>query len=184
MIRWNTRGRYYRALLLVKRGDLVAGLPALREAFEALRESRFMIRDASFLADIAQGLAGAGYAAQGLELIDEALASVERTDERWCMADLLRIKGELLLQARPDAPAEAIAQFETGLDWARRQGALSLELRCATSLALVCQDGGDASRTHALLADVYGRFTEGFETADLQAARRVLDAGVASADIP
>ena len=174
--RWNTRSRYYRALLLVRRGDLVAGLPALRETFEELRESRFTIRDGSFLADIAQGLGSAGYAARGLELIDEALAGVERTDERWCMADLLRIKGELLLQARPDACEEAIAQFEAGLDWSRRQGALSFELRCATSLAQVCRERGDASRARALLADVYGRFTEGFGTADLQAAKRVLDA--------
>ncbi len=174
--RWNTRSRYYRALLLVKRGDLVAGLPALREAFEELRESRFMIRYAPFLADIAQGLGSAGDAVRGLELIDEALANVERTDERWCMAELLRIKGELLLQARPDARAEAIAQFEAGLDWSRRQGALSLELRCATSLAQVWQERGDASRARALLSDVYGRFTEGFGTADLQAAKRVLDA--------
>lgn len=174
--RWNTRSRYYRALLLVRRGDLVAGLPALRETFEELRESRFTIRDGSFLADIAQGLGSAGYAARGLELIDEALAGVERTDERWCMADLLRIKGELLLQARPDACEEAIAQFEAGLDWSRRQGALSFELRCATSLAQVCRERGDAGRARALLADVYGRFTEGHGSADLQAAKRVLEA--------
>ena len=135
-----------------------------------------MIRYAPFLGDIAQGLGSAGDAVRGLELIDEALANVERTDERWCMAELLRIKGELLLQARPDARAEAIAQFEAGLDWSRRQGALSWELRCATSLAQVSQEQGDASRARALLSGVYGRFTEGFGTADLQAAKRVLDA--------
>jgi predicted ATPase/DNA-binding winged helix-turn-helix (wHTH) protein len=182
--RWNTRSRYYRALLLVKRGDLVAGLPALRETFEELRASRFMIRDSSFLADIAQGLGSAGYPARGLELIDEALAGVERTGERWCKAELLRIKGELLLQVRPGARADAIAQFEAGLQWARRQGALSFELRCATSLAQVRQDRGGTSRARAQLADVYGRFTEGFETADLLAARRVLDAAMPPEDQP
>jgi predicted ATPase len=135
-----------------------------------------LIRYAPFLGDIAQGLGSAGYAVRGLELIDEALATVEWTDERWCMAELLRIKGELLLQARPEARAVAIAQFEAGLDWSRRQGALSLELRCATSLAQVSQQRADASRARALLSDVYGRFTEGFETADLQTAKRVLEA--------
>src|SRR5262245_9845646 len=174
--RWNGRSRYYRALLLVKRGDLAAGLPALRAALEELRKSRFMIRYAPFLGDIAQGLGSAGDAVRGLELIDEALANVERTDERWCMAELLRIKGELLLQARPDARAEAIAEFEAGLDWSRRQGALSWELRCATSLAQVWQQQGDVSRARALLSGVYGRFTEGFATPDLQAAKRLLDA--------
>jgi predicted ATPase len=174
--RWNARGRYYRAALLVKRGDLVAGLPALRDALEELRESRFMIRYAPFLGDIAQGLGSAGDAVQGLELIDEALAHVERTEERWCMAELLRIKGELLLQGRPSVRVEAIAQFEAGLDWSRRQGALSWELRCATSLAQVWRNQGDAGRARALLSGVYGRFTEGFGTADLQVAKRVLEA--------
>jgi len=92
------------------------------------------------------------------------------------MAELLRIKGELLLQARPDARAEAIAEFEAGLDWSRRQGALSWELRCATSLAQVWQQQGDVGGARALLAGVYGRFTEGFATPDLQAAKRLLDA--------
>ena len=174
--RWDARGRYYRAALLVKRGDFVSGLPALRAALEELRESRFMIRYAPFLGEIAQGLANAGDAVRGLELIDEALANVERTDERWCVAELLRIKGELLLQSRPDARAEAIAQFEAGLDWSRRQGALSWELRCATSLAQVWHGKGDARRARALLSGVYGRFTEGFETADLQAAKGLLEA--------
>jgi predicted ATPase/DNA-binding winged helix-turn-helix (wHTH) protein len=174
--RWDGRSRYYRAVLLVKRGDLEAGLPALRAALEELREARFMIRYAPFLGDIAQGLASAGDAVRGLELIDEALANVERTDERWCIAELLRIKGELLLQARPAARAEAIAQFEASLDWSRRQGALSWELRCATSLARVQHGQGGASRARTLLSGVYGRFTEGFGTADLQAAKELLEA--------
>ena len=184
--RWSARGRYYRAALLVKRGNLVAGLPALHDALEELRESRFMIRYAPFLGDIAQGLGSAGNAARGLELIDEALANVERTDERWSLPELLRIKGELLLQARPDARGEAIAQFEAGLDWSRRQGALSWELRCATSLAQVWQEQGDAGHARTLLSGVYGRFTEGFGTADLQAAKRLLDGwgGVAPARAP
>ena len=72
---------------------------------------------------------------EGLAVINEAIARCERTEERWSMAELLRVKGELLwLQGTPNAAA-AEEHFLQALDWARRQGALSWELRCATSLA-------------------------------------------------
>ena len=93
------------------------------------------------------------------------------------MTDLLRIRGELLLlQGAKDAAAMAEDYFRQALDGARPQGALSWELRAATSLARLLRDQDRAIDALALLQPVYGRFTEGFETADLKAAKSLLDA--------
>ena len=89
---------------------------------------------------------------------------------------MLRIKGELiLLENAPDAAAAAEDRFRQALDWARRQGALSWELRAATSLARMWGKQGRTEEARQLLALIYDRFTEGFETADLKAAKRCLD---------
>ena len=82
----------------------------------------------------------------------------------------------LLLQAADGAAAAAEDHFRQALDWARRQGALSWELRAATSLARLWYDQGRPTEAMALLQPVYDRFTEGFETADLKAAKALLDA--------
>jgi predicted ATPase len=121
-------------------------------------------------------LGRAGEVAQGLAAIDRALERSERIEERWCVADLLRIKGELaVLDGAPDAAAAAEGHFRQGLDWASRQGALSWELRCATSLARLWHARGDTKQARELLAPLYGRFTEGFGTADLKSAKTLLD---------
>ena len=91
--------------------------------------------------------------------------------------ELLRVKGELLLlQGAPGAAAAAEDHFRQALDWASRQGALSFELRAATSLARLLRDQGRAADATALLQPVYDRFTEGFDTPDLKAATTLLDA--------
>jgi predicted ATPase len=121
-------------------------------------------------------LGRAGQIADGIAAIDEAIERCERTEVHWVMSELLRIKGELLLlQAAPEAAA-AEDHFRQALDWARRQGALSFELRAATSLARLQSDQGRPADAMALLQPVYHRFTEGFDTADLKAAKALLDA--------
>jgi predicted ATPase len=93
------------------------------------------------------------------------------------MSELLRIKGELLrVQGAPGAAAAAEDHFRQALDWARRQGALSWELRAATSLARLWRDQDRPADAMALLQPVYDRFTEGFDTIDLQAAKALIDA--------
>ena len=112
----------------------------------------------------------------GLAAIEEAIARSERTEQRWAMAELVCIKGELLLlQDAPGAAAAAEDHFRQALEWARRQGALSWELRAATSLARLLRDRDRIAEARDLLAPVYERFIEGFGTADLQAAKRLLD---------
>jgi predicted ATPase len=90
---------------------------------------------------MAESLGCAGQIADGLTVIEEAIDRSEQTDERWCVAELLRIKGELLLsECGPDAAETAEDHFGQALDWARRQGALSWKLRAATSLARLWRD--------------------------------------------
>jgi predicted ATPase len=160
---------------LIKRGDTDTGLRLLRTGIDELRETGFAARFTAFLSVLAEGLAGAGQIANPPATVDEALARSERNGDRWCFAWLLRIKGELvLLQNAPNAAAVAEDLFRQALDWARRQGALSWELRAATSLARMRRDQGRSKDARKLLTQVYDRFTEGFETADLKAARALL----------
>jgi predicted ATPase len=173
---WHARGRCLNGVLLIKRGEIGGGLRLLRDALEELGETGFVPHHTALLGTLAQGLAGSGESAQGLATIDEALARSERDEEYWCIAELLRIKADLLLLAGgPGAAAAAEEQFQRALDWARRQGALSLELRGATGLARRWHGRGQTGPARELLAPVYGRFTEGFDTADLRAAKALLD---------
>jgi predicted ATPase len=174
---WHAWGRSHQGVLVIRRGDVVTGLRLLRAGFDELGEARSALRFTHFLDHIAEALGRAGQIAGGLAAIEQALAWTERTEERWRIAGLLRDKGELLLlQDAPGAAAAAEDHFRQALDWARRQGALSLELRAATSLARLLRDQGRPADAMALLQPVYGRFTEGFDTVDLQAAKELIDA--------
>jgi predicted ATPase len=109
-------------------------------------------------------------------LIEAALASCERTEERWCVPELLRIGGELaLLMHSLDSAVVAEGQFLRALNEAREQAALSWELRAATSLTRLWRDQGRRKDGYDLLARVYDQFTEGFETADLKTAKALIE---------
>jgi predicted ATPase len=173
---WHAWGRSYEGALVIGRGALTAGLQLLRAGFDELGEARSAFRYISFLGTLAEALGRAGQVSDGLAAIDEALERSERTEELWRIAELLRIKGELVLvQGASEAAAAAADHFRQALDWARRQGALSWELRAATSLARLLRNQGRSADATALLQPVYGRFTEGFATADLKAAKALLD---------
>ena len=173
---WHVWGRLHQGALGIKRGDTSAGLLLLHSGLDGSSASVSVMRSLTFLPVTAEALGQAGRIADGLAAIREAIEVSERTDLRWRMADLLRIKGELLLlQDAPSARAEAESDFRQALDWARRQGALSWELRAATSLARLLRDQGRSADAVATLEPVYDRFTEGFGTADLSKANRLLD---------
>jgi predicted ATPase/DNA-binding winged helix-turn-helix (wHTH) protein len=174
---WHALGRCMQAVLLVKHGDVDAETRVLRPAFDELREAKFSLHYTGWLAALAKGLGDAGRVAEGLAAIDEAIERSERTEERWSMAELLRVKGELLLlQGAPDAATTAENLFLQALDGARRQEVLSWELRGATSLARLWHQHRRTSQARELLAPVYDRFTEGFATADLITAKTLLEA--------
>ena len=162
--------------LLIRRGDVTAGFEMLRAALDELRETGFVPYHTALLGTLAQGLVGTGKPAEGLATIDEALARSERDEERWCVAELLRIKAELVLLAGgPGIVLAAEAHLQEALIWTRRQEILSMELRCATDLARLWHQHGRTEPARELLAPLYGRFTEGFDTADLRAAKTLLN---------
>jgi predicted ATPase len=107
-------------------------------------------------------------------VLAEALTLVDTTEERWWEAELHRLEGELLLALSTDHAAQAETCFHQALDIARRQQAKSLELRAAMSLSRLWQQQGKRAEARQLLAETYGWFTEGFDTADLQEAKALL----------
>jgi predicted ATPase len=173
-------------VLLIKRGDLDAGLRLLRGGDFELGEGRVawstpwirpVGRSITFCAVTGEALGLTGQIGDGLIVVEAAIDHCERTEERWLFPELLRVEGELLLlQGGSSAAATAEDHFRQALDWARRQGALSWELRAATSLAQLLRDQGRPADAMALLQPVYDRFTEGFDTVDLQAAKELIDA--------
>jgi predicted ATPase len=100
---------------------------------------------------------------------------VAQSAARWWEAELHRLRGELLLQHSVASPEEAETCFQQALDVARRQEAKSLELRAAMSLARLWHQQGKRAEAKALLAPIYGWFTEGFDTADLQEAKALME---------
>jgi predicted ATPase len=163
-------------VLVIKRGDAIAGLGLLRAGRDEFGRERFAERSLVFLTETAEALGRAGDIADGLAVVEEAIAACEQTEGRFVLAELLRVKGELfLLQGARGAAAAAEDHFRRALDWSRRQGALSWELRAGTSLARLWRDQGRRKEAQQLLAPIHRRFTQGFETADLKAAKAVID---------
>jgi hypothetical protein len=172
---WHVWARCFNGLVIARRGDIAAGLQALRSGLEQAGEARFLPRFLLLLGELAACLGEAGEIALGLETVEETLARCEARGERWYVTELLCIKGELrILEGAPDAAAAAEGHLLEALDCARAQGALSWGLRAATDLARLYRDQRRAAEARELLGAVYGRFTEGFDTADLRAAGSLL----------
>jgi len=173
---WRTFGRSFQGVLLLRQGNTEAGLAQLGTALGELRDIQFGVLYGVFLSEFASGLGRAGRIAEGLAAVDEALARSERNDERWYAPELLRTKGELVLR-QPSSHAWRDAEhcFLESLDWSRRQETAAWELRTAVSLGTLWRDQNRAGDARDLIAGSYARFTEGFDTADLQAARQLLN---------
>jgi predicted ATPase len=148
----------------------------LRQGMAAWRATGAEIAWTFLLIKLAEAYGKAGQAGEGLTALAEALALVNKTGERYFEAELHRLKGGLLLQQDVGSGDEAETCFCQALDVARHQQAKSLELRAAMSLARLWQRQGKYAEAHALLAPIYGWFTEGFDTADLQEAKALLEA--------
>jgi hypothetical protein len=154
---WLIWARCFRGAVMIRRGDVDTGLRVLRAELEKAGETLLLPRYLPLLGELALCLGQAGEAEWGLQRVNEAITRCEQTGERWYLPELLRIKADLdsdhtealLLQAR---------------DLARQQHARAWELRIAMSLG-----------AYDMLAEIYDTITEGYETADLQMARRMLD---------
>jgi len=134
-----------------------------------------------YLAFLAEAHLRCGQVEAGVRVIDEALRLTATHFDRFWEPELHRLRGELLLAHAGPPPltpdrgaADVAACFQRALDIARQQGAKALELRAAMSLSQWWQTQGKADAARALLTEMYGWFTEGFDTADLQAARTLL----------
>ena len=172
---WHLWAQCFNGLVMAKTGAAAAGLVALRGGLEQAGEAKFLPRFLLFLGELAACLGSAGEVVLGLETVDQAITRCEGRDERWYVAELLRIKGELAISAgAADAATAAEGLFRQALDCADRQQALSWELRAAISLARLWRGQHRVGEARELLASVYRRFTEGFETADLKAAKSLL----------
>ena len=160
---------------MANRGDLAAAEEILRAGLKRTREVNYYLFYPFFQSELAGVLAAAGDRDEGLAEVNAALRYAETCEALWCLPEVLRVKGEMLLL--PDEADRSAAEhhFRRSLDLARRQGALSWELRTAISIARLQRDEGSVGEARDLLASVYGRFTEGFGTADLRTAKQLLD---------
>ena len=159
---------------LAEQGQGAEGIVQIRQglaSWQAMGEALYQPRFRALLAEL---YGHVGQTEAGLTVLAEVLAEVHTNGLCYCEAELYRLKGELLLQQAPGSSGEAEACFRQALDVARRQQAKSWELRAATSLARLWQQGKRAD-AYELLAPVYGWFTEGFDTVDLQEAKALLE---------
>lgn len=172
---WKVLGQCWSAALQVKQGKFDPGLMLLERGLTSLRQVRFAFFHTGFMCVLAEGLAVSGQVARALEAIDEALGLCNQREEHWCVAEHLRIKGEILLRDDASRLAEAEGYFERSLEHAIRQRALSWQLRTATSLARLRVAQGRRREARKSLAAVYARFDEGFATKDLKTAKALID---------
>jgi predicted ATPase len=150
------------------------GLIQMRHGLDALRSTGASLRLPYYLALLAEACGHTGQAAEGLTLLAEALAHAHKAGESWTEAEIHRLKGVLLLLLSADNHAEAEGCFHQALAVAHRQRAKSLGLRAAMSLSRLWQQQDKRGEAHQLLTEMYGWFTEGFDTPDLQEAKALL----------
>jgi predicted ATPase len=172
---WLTGGTILRGWVLAMQGQAEEGIAQIRQALAAWRAMGAGLAVSHWLVLLAEAYGQAGQAEEGLLLLAEALAHVDTTGERHYAAEVYQLKGELLLrQAIPDE-TQAETCLHQALDIARHQQTRAWELRAAVSLARLWQRQGKHAAAQQMLAEVYGWFTEGFDTVDLQEAKALLE---------
>lgn len=160
---------------LMEQGQRQEGIAQMQQGLTALQDTGGKLRRPYYFALLAEAYGHKGQVEQGLHLLDEALAEMQQTEERCWEAELHRLKGDLLLAGSTTDHTTAETCLRQALQVARRQQARALELRATTSLARLWQSQDKRQEAYNLLAPVYNWFTEGFDTADLQAAKVLLD---------
>jgi tetratricopeptide (TPR) repeat protein len=165
-------GTFRRGEALAEQGRTDEGIAQMRDALVAMPSRGFELIRPYHLAVLAAACGKAG-TDDALAFVAEALALVERRDERIWEAEIYRVKGELLFQS--GGPSEAEVCLHRAIEIARRQSAKSLELRATTSLAHLLDKQGKRDEARRMLGEVYGWFTEGFDTADLKEAKALLE---------
>ena len=173
---------YWLGVGLILQGWAGATRPQPAEQMASMHEGMALYRATEsalwlpyFLTLLAETSGAAGQPDAGLRFLDEVHTMMDSTQERFYEAEVHRVQGTLVLAQAADQHAQAEICFQHALDVARRQQARSWELRAALSLARLWQQQGKRAEAHALLTPIYGWFTEGFDTADLQDAKAMVE---------
>jgi len=172
---WLAHGRILRGWAVTVQGEGAEGIAQMRQGLVAYRATGAEIDRLYFLSLLAEAYEKVGQPEEGLTVLAEALTTVDNTGERYWEAELHRLKGKLLLILKGQKVEEVEECFRKALDTARRQQAKSLELRAAMSLGRLWQQQGKRDEARQMLAQIYGWFTEGFDTADLKEAKALLE---------
>jgi tetratricopeptide (TPR) repeat protein len=184
---YRAQGTIQRGEALIAQGQWEEGVAKSQQGLEAFVGD---LMRPHHLAMLAEGYGGAGQVEEGLAAIQEALRLVDKNDERLYEAEVYRIQGELVLKSGVQRPASTVTNspevrvytpeseaekcFMKAIDIARTQQAKSLELRAVMSLSRLWQHQGKSVEARQMLAEIYGWFTEGFDTKDLQEATVLL----------
>jgi predicted ATPase/DNA-binding winged helix-turn-helix (wHTH) protein len=166
--------RGYKGALAVDRGDASVGVEDLQACLEELHAMRYRMFNTEFKLSLVRGLVAIGLFNKGLTLVDETIGLVEANGDLVHMPEALRVKGQVLVSWPQRRRDEAETCFIQSLEWSRRQGARSLELRAAVDLAGLWSAQGQRERGRELLLPIFKQFVEGLDTADLKAAERLL----------
>jgi class 3 adenylate cyclase/predicted ATPase/energy-coupling factor transporter ATP-binding protein EcfA2 len=170
-------GTMLRGWALAEQGQAEEGIAQIRQGLEAYRVEYLCT---FYLSLLAEACGKAGRVEDGLQALAEALAMVDRTGECVYAAELHRLKGQLTLQSQVPSPKSQVEKeaeqcFLKAIEIARQQSAKSWELRAVMSLSRLWQQQGKQKEAHEMLAAVYNWFTEGFDTKDLQEAKRLIE---------
>jgi predicted ATPase len=180
---WVAQGVVGRGRALIQQGRQEEGVAQIQQVLEVWRTEGKALGRPTALAAMAEAYGGIGQEEQGLNLLAEAQAVASNIGEGWGVAELHRIKGELLLKARARRKATRMQNsvraeecFRQAITIAQQQQAKSLELRAVVSLCRLWREQGKKEEARRLLAEIYAWFTEGFDTVDLREANELLAA--------
>ena len=172
---WLPWGHFHHGWALAELGQLEEGIAEMEAGVAGFRRMGGVPRQQYTIACLARSLARIGRTEEALAMLNEALAHVERSGEKVDLAEMLRLKAEVVLTHDSSATAEAERYLRTALDTARGQGVKWLQLRTSVSLARLLRDTNRRDEARAMLAEIYNWFTEGFDTADLKDAKLLLE---------
>ena len=172
---WLAQATTLRGWAMAEQGHNEEGIAQIKEGLAAYRATGAELNWPYFLTLLAEAYMETGRLEDGLSVLTEALAAADEHEDRHHEAEIHRLKGELLLRQDDSSAAEAQSCFLRAIDVARKQSAKSFELRATTSLARLLNEQGRSDEARTMLAEIYGWFTEGFDTADLKDAKALLD---------
>jgi len=172
---WKAFGTAVRGWIFTETGKASDAVRAITSGITSLRSTGAILYEPWHLWYLAMAYAELGQPDDARRCIDDAIDRVERSNEKWCEAEVHRIAGEIALKSPAPDTEKAQKYFERALTVARQQQAKSWELRAATSMARLWRDQGKRDEARELLAPIYGWFTEGFDTRDLKEAKALLD---------